>query len=269
VKFHHPDYGIDIDTHSLQSIKLLGQLKKIYEKIPQTKCLKCPDKSGVEADCCKMFSPPMLLIEFINMLNILEIKSRKELNELLYYCYESFINPNYTKPCILLEETICKVYNARPFSCRMFAQYDDKEWEDRLKAISKELNLDTKDVPFCKQCNGIKIKQKSKIKSISKEKSDNIFRSIHALDIELFDDKNKGYETVMKSMTYLPFDAHFLCFSVGPDLLDQLALIKIQMRNLKNQGKEEELVSLKKNVNRLLSNVKDSIFMGSIGDYSN
>ena len=263
MKFHHPDYGINIDTHSLESIKLLGKLKKIYENLPQTRCLQSPGKNGVESDCCKTFSPPMLLIEFINMLNILESKDRKELDELLYYCYESFLSPNYTKPCVLLEETLCKVYGARPFSCRMFAQYDDKEWENRLKTISKELDLDPKDVPFSKQCKGIEIKPKSKVKSVTKEKSDNIFRSIHTLDIELFNDKKRGYEIVMNSMTYLPFDAHYLCLRIGPDLLDQLASIKIKMRDLKTQGKEEELSLLKENVNGLLAKVKESMFGGS------
>ncbi|MCK5615495.1 YkgJ family cysteine cluster protein, partial [Candidatus Pacearchaeota archaeon] len=247
-KFIHNGYGIDIDTKSLEMFKLYGELKDLYSKIPKTKCLNCPGKKGVEADCCKVFSPPMLLIEFLHILRSIEDDSEEERKDLYYRCFESYLNPSYEKRCVLLnDDNQCIVYNTRPFSCRMFGLYEEQEWEDRLKSITEEIKInetsetpDEENVPFAKQCKGIKIKKKKeKIKSITKGTSDYIYKHIHYLDINVFPEElaKDAAAVVMGSYTYLPFVAQYLLMQIGQEKLDNLATMKITVRKLEKEDK--------------------------------
>ena len=94
--FFHPEYKIEIDTDIFDLKIAIKDLNDIYKKIPDTKCLHCPGKDKVEADCCKCFSPPMLLIEFLNILTKEQAKSAK----VVYQIYETF----FPKFCVFYEQ---------------------------------------------------------------------------------------------------------------------------------------------------------------------
>jgi len=257
----HNGYGINIDPSSLECIKIYGKLEDLYRRIPKTKCFQCPNKTCVEADCCKTFSPPMLLIEFTQIMRIVSEQTEDEKKNLYYKCFESFLDPGFIKPCPLLDKDYqCSVYASRPFSCRMFGLYDKNEWDERLKSVSLEIGKKKEDVPFNKQCDGVKVKKKQKIKTISRISSDWIFKQIHELDIELFPEnvKRQATDIVMGSYTYLPFDAHHLLMSIGQQKLDDLSVIKIKSRQLK---KKDQLLFLehKEEVIKLLKIIKEGI----------
>ena len=263
MKITHPTYGIVIDTNSEEVKSLFDRLNTIYKEIPKTTCVMCPNKTCVEADCCKTFSPPILLIEFLNILCLLEKKSisAQEKRKLLYDCFKSFLNIESEKPCILLNETLCSIYSAAPFACRMFGLYDNEEWSKRLKNYSKELKLPEDKVPFFEQCKGINLKPKQKNKRISRKTSDILYRQIHEIDVDLFGkDKADGAEIVFSSMTYIPFDAHFLAIQIGPEKLDQLAEMRIKAKKLKDSENFSEYLSYKKNIQDFLKEIERQVF---------
>lgn len=274
MKTTHPYYGIKINTESKKTQKIFEDLNKHYDRLPSTKCLNCPTKCGVEADCCKVFSPPMLLVEFLQAMTKIEKWPEEQQVDLLYSCLESFLNPDRVKPCILLENVLCSIYDARPLSCRLFGIYEDSEYKERLKKFFGD--QPPENTPFIKQCKNLEVDGKENF--VSKTKSDAIFFFIHKLDISLFEDKRVGEEVVMSSCTYMPFDAHYLCLMFGPDYLDDLTKIKLDLRKVKDNyekdttNKENKSLFIKKEeeVKDLLIQIKNSLgTKGTLGTATN
>lgn len=261
MKFFHPYYEILVDTSDLNFVSLLGKLNEYYKKIPNTKCINCPGKCGVEADCCKSFSPPMLFIEFIAILKTMASLPKEKLKEVHYNCFASYLNPEQAKPCMLLKETLCSVYAQRPLACRLFGLYPKKEYEDRLDRVSKELKVSIDETPFAKQCQNI---ESSGTKTVPTETSQKIFENIHELDVQLFEDRAVGKYFVYGTKTYMPFDAHWLLLHIGPDELQNLTAIKLNLRDLRKSLKDgkvskEDVDVAEEQVKEFLESIKKSI----------
>jgi len=273
VKFIHPEYKIEIDTDSFDLKKAFKDLNDIYKKIPNTKCLHCPGKKGVEADCCKSFSPPMLLVEFLNILSKLEKEDKEFQEKFVVECMQSFLNPEYQNECLLLKDVFCRYYDQRPFSCRMFGQYSDVEWKGRIEAIQEQSFVDPRKLPFYKQCKNIQVLAKKGKKSVKKGDSDYFFKSIYSIDLRLFDyfgEKGKpslGPLFVLSSKTYLPIYTHLLLIRIGPELLEQLAIVKLNGRQdydlyLEGELSEEKYIEKKKGIEDFFQIIKKSIMEG-------
>lgn len=235
MKFIHPHFGIEIDTDSEKFIDRVNRLDNLYGELPPAKCMNCPGKCGVKADCCKVFSPPMNLIEFSNILKIIERDMTKEQqDELAVKCIDSFINPDYFKPCILLNENKCSVYSGRPLSCRLFGLYVKPEYERRVREIAKEIP-EYVEIPFKEQCGGLEYEPGKK--EVFSGHSDRIFKDIHKIDMEMFSPpftEEDAKEIVMESCTYMVFEAHYLSVRIGPESLDLLAEMKRSLRRAKD-----------------------------------
>ncbi len=261
MKFFHPYYEIEVDTDDLKLISLIGKLKEEYKKIPNTKCLNCPGKCGVEADCCKVFSPPMLFIEFISILRNISKLPKEELKKIHYQCFESYLNSDLAKPCMLLKENLCSVYNERPLSCRLFGLYPQKEYNERLDRIQKELDIDISEIPFNKQCENIK---SSGQKAVQTETSKRIHGNMHDIDVQLFDNPQVGSYFVYNTQTYLPFDAHWLLLHLGAEKLQDLTVMKLNLMSLRDKLKageidKDQVLEAESHVKEFLSTIKKSI----------
>lgn len=265
MKIKHPFYKIEIDTSKKKYKKIKNKLQSLYSELPASKCLFCPGKCGVEADCCKTFSPPMLLVEFCSTLEIINNWDKEKQKKLLFSCLDSFVKTDIAKPCVLLEQTLCSIYNARPLGCRLFALYPDEEWEKRLNSISNELNVEKEKVPFYKQCRNVEVEGEEKI--VSTKVSDDIFNKIHQLDIDLFPDKRVGNKLVMdNSATYMPFETHFLCYKFGPQLVQGLSDMKLAVRALKKRKNTGSLEYIKaeKNLKEFVETLKNTMITNNI-----
>jgi Fe-S-cluster containining protein len=249
---NYPAFGISVDLDDLEKSKSIFKLKDIYKDIPDTKCNHCPLKKGVEADCCKTFSPPMNLVEFLNILKH-NTYSKEQKIDLICECIKSYLNPNYIKPCLLLKNNQCSVYEQRPFSCRMFGLYTQDEWNSRLESISVQLDVEKQEVPFFCQCKGIEVTGKKS--KISKKESDESFKKIHELDLDFFNDLFQGRQMVYSSITYMPFDAHFLSIFIPVDEIENLATTKLMHREKIKKFKNKEIS--KKELDIFENNIKD------------
>jgi Fe-S-cluster containining protein len=272
--FFNELFGIECDTASMKNKRILKKLNRYYEKIPATVCNFCPTKLSVEADCCKHFSPPMYLAEFISALKIIEKWSKDDKMDLLSACFESFINPDIVRPCPLLgSDNKCQIYSARPFSCRMYGQYPKSEWEKRLKQVSKDWEVSEDEIPMKDQCGCPNVDfLKKNIKPLTVEEENNIFQGITDLDIETVKenallksiDGNFERDIVYGGKTYMPFDTHYLLMFVGPDNLEKLADMRSILFEKKKQLKageiqEQDLVDARNQVEDFLSLMKNNI----------
>lgn len=276
MNYFHQHFGLEIDTNSVKIKKKIKKLQKLYEKIPATICNFCPKKKTVEADCCKHFSPPMYFIEFLDILRIIEKWSEEKRNDLLSECYQSYANPDIVRPCALLNETLCSIYEGRPFSCRMYGQYPKEEWANRLKTVSSEWEVPIEEIPMNEQCGEPNVSfAKKKIKTLTVGEENKIFKEIANFDAQVVTDcllsdvsvdKKREFanELVFSAATYMPFDAHYILLYSGPDQLDQLTEIRflLQQKNKKFKAGEIDEAELRKVENQVedfISAVKNNI----------
>lgn len=265
MQYTHPLFDIKINTDGKKIQRLFSHLNDIYSEIPKTKCLSCPGKEKIEADCCKAFSPPIFLIEFLNIMTIISKLDKKKQDELAYKCFESYLISDIFKSCPLLENDLCLCYQQRPLSCYLFGLYPEDEYSQRLKSVAAMLELDPNEVPFNKQCTNLEI---CGSKTISQKRSDLMLKKIYNLDIDLFDDKKQGEKYIGTSATYTPFDAHYLCHRIGPDNLETLSKMKIELQNARMIARNKENITaqlecrkLEKLVKEYLETVKNLILV--------
>lgn len=233
MKFVHPHFGIEIDTKSEKVQNMVKRLGELYAELPGTKCLQCPGQCSVTAECCKVFSPPMNLVEFVHIMTDIGELDQEQRTNLALKCLDSFVNPDYFKACTLLEGINCSVYNQRPLACRLFGVYVEAEYRERVKNVSAKLPSYV-DIPFREQCTNLEYTDGKR--EIFRGHSDRIFKQIHELDMEFFDtlSESDAKDLVMSSCTYMPFEAHYLCVVLGPDALDLLAEMKMSLRKTKD-----------------------------------
>ena len=270
MKFEHPLFDIVIDTDDLQLTSILSKLEKVYQGIPKTKCSICPGKDGVTAECCKIFSPSMYLVEFLDILKRIERKcqiDRKDLQETVNFiiknCVDSFMHVDkesiLKKPCPLMVNNLCSYYKERPFSCRNFGLYSKVEWEKRLQTIIQQTGMKKEEIPFYEQCTGVKVSAKQGF-SLTTESSNNLFNAIYNLDVQLLNNVSKQ----VGNITYMPFDHHFLVLFLGPDGLEQLTDMKILLmdsitKRKNNEIEEESLLKIENNIKEFIEVLKENI----------
>lgn len=270
MEFIHPHFAIKIDTESEDFIKKKKELEVLYNKIPATICNFCPKKKEVEADCCKHFSPPMYLLEFLNVFEDIDKLKKDQKIELIVGCVKSFLNPDIVRPCVLLNGILCSVYKSRPFSCRFYGQYPKAEWKKRLETISSEWGIPVDDIPMKDQCGKPNVTyEKNNQKPIGVKKENDIFKDIAKLDVKLFSDKKIGESIVYSSKTYLPFDMHYLLLMMGPDYLEELASIKILLINKKEGVKNGssdpiDLMKFEKEVKDFIQEFENSLRLNTV-----
>lgn len=246
MKFKHPLFEIVVDTDDLMIADLLGKLDIIYQCVPKTKCIHCPNKETVEADCCKVFSPPIYFIEFVSILKKIDRTNQEEgdflskISPVIKRSIDSFLywdEKELIKPCALLDKDLCSFYNERPYSCRAFGLSSELEWQKKLDGIMKQTGLAKEEIPFYEQCNFVKKRSKETL-TLSAEKSNELFDSIYNIDVMLFkqDIGKKGISYI----TYMPFDHHLLCLFLGPDNLEILTDMKILQSNTYRKYKDGE-----------------------------
>lgn len=275
MQYFHSFFGIELNTGSIKFKRKIKKLKKLYDKIPATKCNFCPGKTSVEADCCKHFSPPMYLSEFLAISKEIESWPVEDRKSLLLACYRSYLNPHIVRPCPLLVGNDCSVYKSRPFSCRMYCQYPKEEWAQRLKTVSEDWDVPIKDIPMNEQCSEPNVSfSKKHTKPLTVKEENAIFRGIASLDIEVLAEnflvKNENNRDVAKDLvfesasTYMPFDAHYILMYSGADQLEKLTDIRLLLQQKNKDFKEgeiekSELEELEQQVEEFIGALENSI----------
>jgi Fe-S-cluster containining protein len=123
------------DKHDLQSdIKkaqgLLGLLGRAYQRIPATSCKR-------HAHCCALM-PEMSYVEFVFMVVALGRLTQDVQTEVIGKIVEHFFsNAVQIGQCPFLHQNACRIYKARPFTCRAYGLWSKAHYESLVAANRK------------------------------------------------------------------------------------------------------------------------------------
>ena len=120
----------------------LKKLKKIYQQVPRTECLKC-------GECCHWYTVNKVhSIEYLNILRYIKEKFTPEEISKSYafakvnlgieqkYGSGNIKRPQKWRPCIFIDEQnkTCKIYEVRPLVCRVWGLDYEKNYNGRKKS---------------------------------------------------------------------------------------------------------------------------------------
>ena len=102
--------------------------------------------------------------------------------------FEKYGIETLVKPCVFLNkiDNLCKIYENRPVSCRMYGLWPKEEYESRVarfeKAYSK-FGLTKEDLPLHKQCD--KVVRTDVSKELTKEIIEKMYADLNKLDLKV------------------------------------------------------------------------------------
>lgn len=141
---------------------LENTLKSVYEDTIslETKCChKC--------ECCNVAMPQINYCEFINIVTALwkdeddSIKIDFICTSIEYYFrneYDKWGMDSLIKPCMFLKDNMCSIYENRPLACRLYGQWPEKMYNERVDKFEKayaKYGLTRKDLPLGRQCGDV------------------------------------------------------------------------------------------------------------------
>lgn len=163
--------------------KIVKQLKMdVFEKVPNSVCLKCPNSDKVVAECCRKASPALYSIEFAYVNDFIAKNWDKEKRKrLIYSAFEAFLSDKTEKVCLLLnqEDNTCTVYPYRWLNCRTYGMVSNFDWIQRAKNWIKEqlsekiTKKEDKIIKYKSKINGVDGKTFYKNETVNMEVPDN------------------------------------------------------------------------------------------------
>lgn len=202
--------------------------------------------------CCMVAMPQINYSEFINIAtHIWDTFSFEDKLDLICTSVEYFFKYEYEKwgmeslikPCMLLEQKtgLCKVYEKRPLSCRMYGLWPEKEYASRVDKFAEayaKYDLKREDLPLYQQCPLVRRKDNSI--ELTTEIIDALYESINDLD------KSVGGFTNLKikaKENYRTFHDWLLLKIYGEDWLTSLTTF---MLSADKDVMEEQITEIKK-----------------------
>lgn len=125
--------------------------------------------------CCKVAMPQINYSEFVQIAtevwqNFSQIEKVEIICKSIEYFfrneYEKWGKDIFIKPCMFLDQetNLCKIYENRPISCRLFGLWPKEEYEkrvDKFEEAYKGYGLKREDLPLHKQCDKVERIDKS------------------------------------------------------------------------------------------------------------
>lgn len=144
--------------------------------------------------CCQVACPQMNHSEFLVIVDSLYRREAKvDRAEVLKASVRYFFSNSLIKPCPLLVNGRCSVYEERPLACRLYGQWPDDMYDDRVKGFIKSTGLKKEEIPLNTQCQFVKPVDKDRV-PISRKDIEEMFKAIDTLDMNVggFDEKQIG-----------------------------------------------------------------------------
>jgi Fe-S-cluster containining protein len=222
------------------------------------------------AACCKVACPSHNLSEFTNIISDLWPKiSKQDKMDIICKSIEYFFKTDYEKwgkeiflkPCILLDaKNLCRCYERRPLSCRLYGLWPKELYEKRVDKFEKayaKYDIKREDIPLNKQCPFVKRKDQSI--PITQELIDLLYKKVDNIDESMGEftplqiSQKEHYRTFHDWVLFKVFGAEWLSklsvLSMAADratLENQITLIKEAVNNVfkdadvPNIGKKDE-----------------------------
>jgi len=134
-------------------VELTEVLNRIYSKQDlSTTCLR-------QCSCCRVACPQMKYCEASNIIDHIWANwSKEDKKEVLITAVKYFFSDSLIKPCPLLDDKSCRVYDKRPLNCRLYGLWPNREWEARVKLFSESTGLPREQLPLNTQCQFVERK---------------------------------------------------------------------------------------------------------------
>lgn len=238
-------YNIDLTQSNIEGP--LIALDVLYDGMPKTSgCETCKDINGDNAFwCCLTQNPSMYYVEFLKVLKDIGDNWTEERKiEFMLRAVRNYLDNSLSKGCIFYDSE-CTIYNARPFSCRMYGVIPQDNWDKRWEALKKRQGDDFEAKPQCPLVSASK-----KITSVMEDKwFEHIRRTEKRIGItpetvDLHDLSGGSYRT---------FHDHFLLEFFGEQLMGFLTdarmtnstqeEIDLLIEELRKQLNEQALLS--------------------------
>jgi Fe-S-cluster containining protein len=147
--------------------------------------------------CCKVAMPQIHYSEFLNIVDtIWNAYKKEELMDLIgtsieyyfYHDYAKFGMKHLIKPCMFLnkETNLCKIYEKRPLSCRIYGLWPKEEYEKRVDSFVSyysQYGLTRDDIPLAKQCD--KVKRVDESKELSMDVINSLYAKLDSVDVSV------------------------------------------------------------------------------------
>jgi Fe-S-cluster containining protein len=132
-------------------VNLIDKLQDIYNSVDlETTC-------GGHCVCCNVACPQMNYSEFLVILdNLFNRDDKSSRIDIITKSIRYFFSNSLVKPCPLLQAGRCSVYKERPLSCRMYGQWPEDVYEERVQGFMKATGLKKEEIPLNTQCKFVR-----------------------------------------------------------------------------------------------------------------
>jgi Fe-S-cluster containining protein len=177
-------------TSNTNTLELKDKLQSVYNdtiSLATTCCHSCA--------CCKVAMPQLNYCEFTQLIHdIWDRESRtgkidvicKSLEYYMKNEFEKWGMETMIKPCMLLDEDgMCKYYDSRPLSCRLYGQWPEDAYNARVDKFEEQYKgLLTRDqLPLNKQCPFVE--RVDKDNELTIEIIDDLFAQLKNIDSQM------------------------------------------------------------------------------------
>ena len=160
-------------TRQRKLVTLETKLQAIYHSVDlsTTCCRQCT--------CCRVACPQMKFGEANHIIDkIWNEWSKADKKALLVTSVKYFFSDSLVKPCPLLKDGECRIYESRPLNCRLFGLWPEDMWKKRVEGFVQATGLPADKLPLNTQCSFVR---RATVKEPLKEEE--IARLFDALDI--------------------------------------------------------------------------------------
>ena len=217
----------------------LISLNVLYSKMPKTTgCDQCESVNGDKKDwCCKINSPSMYYVEFLNVWkDVQNTWSKIKKSSLIMRAIKNYLSNKRDKGCIFYDNG-CQTYSKRPLACHFYGVISEDSWNKRVKKIR---NRDGEEVNIQNQCHLVSFENGKK--SMTEDEENKWFK--HTVDCEsqigVTPDLLKLHD--LPGGTYRTFHDHLLIELFDPSILEMLTKVRLQNPSEEDIQQTSELI---------------------------
>ena len=162
---------------------LQNKLQDVYNTVnlETTCCRQCV--------CCSVACPQMNYSEAVQIIDVVWANwETEEKRQLLMTSINYFFSNSMIKPCPLLDNESdtggCRVYGDRPLNCRLYGQWPQDVYEQRVETFEKATGFERKQLPLNTQCQHVK---RVDGEDLSEETINGLFAMVDNIDRQIGD----------------------------------------------------------------------------------
>jgi len=212
--------GKKVKVRVTSNVTLDEEISKVYGMHGDlsTTCLR-------QCHCCRVACPQMNYSEAISIIDyIWNNWEKKDKAKILTTAIKYFFSKSLIKPCPMLSDNNCLVYERRPLSCRLYGLWPQDAYEKRVSVVSEALKMPKEQIPLNVQCSFVKRKNGS---PLSIDEINGMYEALDKIDFHLLlkEDLTKQDEIsqkIKKKWHYRTIHDWLLFVFLGEDWLVKL-----------------------------------------------